>query len=286
MYPEVTSSDTPASTEHHDVAESRNGGEVMLHDMALRLHPQDTVAIAKTDLQPGTVLVLAGDAPGSPLRVAIRQFIPSGHKVALIERTPGQELYRYGQIIGFATQPIEPGEHVHTHNLGMQDLSRDYAFGVEAHPVDYVPAGERQTFRGYRRANGQVGTRNYVAVIGTANCSAHACREIAHHFTPERLAPYPNVDGVIALTHTIGCSMRPDGLDLEILRRTLAGMARHPNVGAHLLIGLGCETNQVAGLVENCGLRDGGPTSDPPPSLTIQDVGGLRKTVAAGSRPA
>lgn len=278
----MTASDRSASTEHQDVIGPSADGEVALHEVALRLHPQDPVAIARIDLQPGAVLNLADDGPGSPRRVTIRQFIPSGHKVALVERAPGQALCRYGQIIGFATQAIKPGEHVHTHNLGMQDLVRDYAFGVEAHPVDYVPAGERQTFRGYRRANEQVGTRNYIAVIGTVNCSAHACRQIAYRFTLERLAPYSNVDGVIALTHTVGCAMRPDGLDLEILRRTLAGMARHPNVGAYLMIGLGCETNQIADLAENYGLSNGGPTSAAPPSLIIQDMGGLRKTVTAG----
>ena len=264
-------------TDNVDVTALSSGGEVGLHDVALRLHLQDPVAIAKIDLQPGITLTLHANDVHPVLRVATRQFIPSGHKVALIELAQGQELRRYGQIIGFATQPIKPGEHVHTHNLGMHDFARDYAFGVEVRRVDYVPVSERRTFRGYQRANGQVGTRNYIAVIGTVNCSAHACREIAHHFTPERLAPYPNVDGVIALTHTIGCAMRPGGLDLTMLQRTLAGMSRHPNVGAHLLVGLGCETNQVADMVENVV-----PGSDGPPSLVIQDVGGLRKTVTAG----
>jgi altronate hydrolase len=262
-------------------------GEVPLHKVALRLHPQDHVAIARINLQPGTTLVLGNNDSGSLLRspirrVPIRQFIPSGHKVALIELAPGQEVRRYGQIIGFATQPIQSGEHVHTHNLGLQDFARDCAFGVESQPVDYVTASERRTFRGYRRANGQVGTRNYIAVIGTVNCSAHACREIARYFAPGRLAPYPNIDGVIALTHTIGCTMRPDGVDLIVLQRTLAGMARHPNVGAYLLIGLGCETNQTADLVQSYGLSSNGHADDGPLTLAIQDVGGLRKTVATG----
>jgi altronate hydrolase len=270
------------TTENIDFIEPSTGGEVPLPEVALRLHPQDHVAIAKVNLQPGAILILENNDSGSLLRTPLRQFIPSGHKVALTELAPGQELRRYGQIIGFATQPIQPGEHVHTHNLGMQDFARDYAFGIEARPVDYVPASERQTFRGYRRANGQVGTRNYLAVIGTVNCSAHTCREIAHYFTPERLAPYPNIDGVIALTHTTGCAMRPDSLDFIVLQRTLAGMAQHPNVGAYLLIGLGCETNQMADLVENYGLSRNGHPDDEPPTLAIQDVGGLRKTVAAG----
>lgn len=263
-----------------DFIESSIGGEVPLHEVALRLNPQDYVAIAKINLQPGTILILEDN--GSLLRVPIRQFIPSGHKVALIEFTPGRELRRYGQVIGIATQLIRPGDHVHIHNLGMQDVARDYAFGSEAQSVDYTPAGKRRTFQGYRRANGQVGTRNYIAVISTVNCSAHACREIAHHFTPERLASYPNIDGVIALTHTIGCAMGTDSLDFTVLQRTLAGMAQHPNVGAYLLIGLGCETNQIADLVEKYGLNNNGHPDGDPPMLAIQDMGGLQKTVAAG----
>jgi altronate hydrolase len=257
-------------------------GEVPLHEVALRLHPQDHVAIAKINLQHGIILILEDNDSGSLLRVPVRQFIPSGHKVALVELAPGQELCRYGQIIGFATQTIQPGEHVHTHNLGLQDFARDYAIAVEAQPVDYIPASERRTFRGYRRANGQVGTRNYIAVIGTANCSAHACWEIAHYFTSERLLPYLNIDGVIALTHTTGCSMRAGSPDFTVLQRTLAGMAQHPNVGAYLLVGLGCETNQIVDLVENYGLSGNDHANGGPPTLTIQDVGGLRKTVETG----
>jgi altronate hydrolase len=247
-----------------------------LSEVAIRLQPQDHVAIAKVNLQTGTILTLDNHEAGPPQEIPIQGFVPSGHKISLYEIRAGQEVRRYGQIIGFATQPIRPGEHVHTHNLGLQDFDRDYAFGVEVNPVNYVPASERRTFRGYQRANGQVGTRNYIAVIGTVNCSAHTCREMAHYFTAERLAAYPNVDGVIALTHTTGCATRAGGLDYTILQRTLAGMARHPNVAAYLIVGLGCETNQIADLVENYGLRVNGN------SLAIQDNGGIRKTVQAG----
>jgi altronate hydrolase len=265
-----------------DFIDPSPGGEVPFDEVALRLHPHDPVAIAKINLQPGAVLRLENNDSGSPQRIPIRRFIPGGHKVALAAMPPGRTVRRYGQIIGYATQTIRPGEHVHTHNLGMQDFARDYAFGVEATPVDYAPAGERMTFSGYRRASGQVGTRNYIAIIGTVNCSAHTCREIAHYFTPERLAPYPNIDGVIALTHTSGCAMRPGSLDFVVLQRTLAGMAQHPNVGAYLLVGLGCETNQLADLVDNYGLGRHGNTAKGPPTLAIQELGGIRKTVAAG----
>jgi altronate hydrolase len=249
-------------------------GVVPLHEVAIRLHPQDDVAIGKLALQVGTILDMGGDQ-----RIPVRQFIPSGHKIALRDLAPGQAMRRYGQIIGFTTQSVTSGEHVHTHNLAVQDFDREYVFGVEASPVAYVPESQRRTFLGYGRASGRAGTRNYIAVIATVNCSAHTIREIAHYFTPERLAGYPNVDGVIALAHVSGCATRVGGADQTLLQRVLAGMARHPNVGAYVLVGLGCESNQITELVENHHLDTNGSL---PPSLTIQESGGIRKTVQAG----
>jgi altronate hydrolase len=208
-------------------------------------------------------------------------LIPSGHKIALRAIAAGEPLRRYGQIIGFATQPIAPGDQVHSHNLAIGDFARDYRFCSDVQPVEYVPEAERRTFMGYPRADGRVGTRNYIAVLSSVNCSAHTVREIAHYFTPERLAAYPNVDGVIAIAHSSGCGIRMGGADYTILQRTLAGMARHPNVGGCLMVGLGCETNQVNELVDNYHLRLQSP-QQPPPSLTIQGEGGIRKTVQAG----
>lgn len=258
------------TTEQIDLVESFSGGEVPLHRAAIRLQPEDEVAIAKTGLQSGTTLIVGEN------RVAVQGFIPTGHKIALQPIAAGRPVRRYGQIIGFARHAIRAGEHIHTHNLEMGDFDRDYAFGQEVRPVEMLPPAARRTFMGFRRANGQVGTRNFIAVISTVNCAAHTCREIARHFTPERLEAYPNVNGVIALTHTSGCATRPGGLDYVVLQRTLAGMACHPNVAGFLLVGLGCETNQVADLVENYGLGSNGAT------LTIQENGGIRNTVQAG----
>jgi len=257
-------------------------GSVPLREVAVRLHPQDNVAIAKVNLQIGTMLILgAGEQP--PIQVPVRQPIPSGHKVALREIGAGAHVRRYGQVIGFATRTIRPGEHVHTHNVSVQDFARDYAFGVDVRPVTLVPECARRTFLGYHRADGRVGARNYVAVISTANCSAHTCREIAHYFTPERLAAFPNVDGVIALTHYSGCSISDGGPDYVVIQRTLAGMARHPNVGAAVIVGLGCETNQPGALVENYRLCSDDCVRAPClPPLVIQDLGGIRKTITAG----
>ncbi|MBN1876714.1 MAG: altronate dehydratase [Anaerolineae bacterium] len=223
-------------------------------------------------------------------QMPVGETIPPGHKIALQSLGMGDEVRRYGQLIGFATTSIARGTHVHIHNLGIGNLAHDYAFGADVRAVQFVPEGERRTFMGYPRVDGRVGTRNFIAVIATVNCSAHTVREIARHFTPERLAAYPNVDGVIALTHTSGCPLRDDTLE-----RVLAGMVRHPNVGGALLVGLGCETNQAGMLVaeyglcdcvvENCGHSDCGRNlafPHCPTTLVIQDLGGIRKTVAAG----
>ncbi len=266
-----------------DFVEATPIGSVPLQEMAIRLHRQDNVAVAKRNLQPGTTLRI--DLPlQAEIKVPVRRFIPNGHKIALETIAQGDAVRRYGQVIGFATQTINPGEHVHTHNLDARAFARDYVFGLEVQPVEYVPVHGRRTFLGYRRANGRVGTRNYIALISTVNCSAHTCREIAHYFTAERLAKYPNVDGVVALAHHAGCATRVGGPDYLLLQRTLAGMARNPNVGAYLLVGLGCESNQIGDLVERQHLAEAenGGVAQRPPSLVIQDVGGIRKTVEAG----
>lgn len=268
---------SPDSITFVDVAAPRI---VALDDVAIRLHPDDDVAIAKMHVQAGTMTQM-GDSPAT---LTIRRLVPSGHKIALRDLAEGAPVRRYGQVIGFATRSIAAGEHVHVHNLGVREFARDYAFGVDVAPVSYVPDAQRRAFLGYRRADGRVGTRNYIAVISSVNCSAHTAREIAHAFTPQRLAAYPNVDGVIALTHLSGCANRINGPDYVLLQRTLAGMARHPNIGAYVIVGLGCETNQVADLVQNHDLRalDDGGVAHTPPSFVIQGEGGIRKTIAAG----
>jgi altronate hydrolase len=267
-------------------------GSLPLSDAAIRLHPLDNIVIAKTSLQAGTRLT--NDQGG----LVVQQTIPSGHKLAVVPIAPGEVVRRYGQIIGFATRSIEAGDHVHSHNLSVGDFARDYAFGMDAKPIDLIPERDRRTFRGYRRDNGRVGTRNYLALISTVNCSAHVTRQIAQHFTPDRLAPYPHVDGVIALTHPYGCSTQVGGAEHRQLQRVLAGMALHPNVGAYVLIGLGCEVNQISDLVSviarSVKRDDAILSSDSgdcfaaarlamtPPALAIQDLGGTRKTIEAG----
>lgn len=228
----------------------------------LRLDPTDTVATALRALAPGE------DGATQP--------IPRGHKMALHPVARGQAVRKYAQVIGYAAEDIPAGAHVHTHNLEFRAVGAAYDFASNLRPV--APVAVPDTFMGYRRPNGRVGTRNYIAVLTSVNCSATAARMIARHFTPERLADYPNVDGVTAFVHGTGCAMGGDGTGFELLQRVLWGYARNPNVGGVIMAGLGCETMQIDWLVEAWGLKSG-PLFRP---MNIQDMGGLRRTVEAG----
>lgn len=236
----------------------------------IRLNPLDNVLIARLTLQQGLHLDVEA--------ITVRQSIPSGHKVATERVEQGQPLRRYGQIIGFASQVIEAGDHVHVHNVQMGDFARDYAFGVD---VRSMPSSEA-VFQGIVRADGRVATRNYIGILTSVNCSATVARAVADHFRrdihPDALADYPNIDGVVALTHGAGCAVDPSGEALGLLRRTLAGYAVHPNFAAVLIIGLGCETNQIESLLETQGLK----ASTQLRAFTIQGIGGTSKTIAAG----
>lgn len=242
-------------------------------DAIIRLHADDDVAVAKRRL-------LAGQAITDSLRA--RTDIPSGHKVALRDLAADQPIRKYGQIIGFATADIPAGAHVHTHNLGMRDFTRDYAWCADARPLTPPADPAPLTFAGYLRAGGEIGTRNYIAVISSVNCSAAVSRYVADHFrTDDFRRDHPNIDGVVAFTHKSGCGILPDE-PAQVLQRVLAGIARHPNIGGYVLIGLGCEVSQVQALVEQHHLTRGGPAGGAPSVLTIQQIGGVRKTVEAG----
>jgi len=244
----------------------------VLTEKAVVLRPEDDVAIAKSELAAGLVLE-DGEA-----RFAVRADIRPGHKVARHAVRCGQPVRRYGQVIGFATGDIEPGDHVHTHNLAFRAHQREYEFGTDVRPVDFYPPERMRTFDGYKRPDGRVGTRNYVAIVSTVNCSASVSRFVEDRFRDVQ-RDYPNVDGVLAVTHKSGCGMKSSGDDYDILQRVLAGYARHPNVAAYVIIGLGCEVNQAPVMIERQRLtlpvrRDGAP-----PVVTIQDSGGVRKAV-------
>lgn len=244
-----------------------------LPDIALLLHPSDSVAIARRAIKAGTQLSVG------PARLVARNDIPAGHKIALMDIDSSQPLRRYGQIIGFAKVPIRAGEHVHSHNLGLREVPREYHFSTDVKPVEYYPAEKMRHFQGYSRHDGRVGTRNYIALIPTVNCSATVCRYVVEHFRMHDFrGEFPNVDGIIALNHKGGCTMQP-GEPHQLLARTLAGFARHPNIFAYVMIGLGCEGNQISYVQRHQSLnvlQNGEPR---PEFLNIQDIGGLRKTV-------
>jgi altronate hydrolase len=235
------------------------------------LRPSDDVVIARKQLIDG--MLIAPD-------VHVRGLIPAGHKVAAHPIRQGDPVRRYGQIIGFASRYIEAGEHVHLQNLAMGSFLRDYAIGEDAHPTPAVQ--EPATFLGIRRADGRVATRNYLGVLTTVNCSATVARAVADYFRkdvrPEALANFPNVDGVVALTHSLGCAIDTDGEGLQVIRRTLSGYARHANFAGILIVGLGCETNQLDGIMSSGGLQ----ASLALTTMTIQGTGGTTKSVAAG----
>jgi len=238
----------------------------------IRIHAQDNVVIARSQLVGGTVLADEG--------VTVSGLVPPGHKVATQAIAKGQAVRRYDQIIGMATRDIAAGEHVHTHNLAFSDFAREHAPGAAAQPTAYV--AQPATFQGIVRADGQVATRNYIGVLTSVNCSATAARAIADYFRrdirPEALADFPNVDGVVALTHGMGCATASDGEELQVLRRTLGGYAKHPNFAAVLVVGLGCETNQISGLLTQEEMQVGPKLV----AFNIQETGGTRKTVDKG----
>ncbi len=232
----------------------------------VRLDRTDSVVVTTRHLEAGSMVE----------DVTTNARIPSGHKVATRNLALGDPVRKYAQIIGYATQPIEPGDHVHTHNVEFRNTSVNYEFATDHRPTK--PANSVDTFMGYHRDSGRVGTRNYIAVLTTVNCSATAARMIANHFTPDKLAEFPNVDGVVAFVHGTGCGMADSGDGFEALQRVMWGFAKHPNHAAVLMVGLGCEMNQIDWLLDAYGLKQS-PTFQ---TMNIQNVAGLRRTVEMG----
>jgi altronate hydrolase len=233
------------------------------------LHSSDNVAI--------TPVQLIGAVNVGNLKV--RGLVPAGHKIALVDIHTGDPVRRYNQVIGIASKLIKAGEHVHTHNLMMVKFDRDYEYGAD---VKLPPNYKQANFMGIRRSNGKVATRNYIGILSTVNCSATVAHGIADYFSPRNsqspLQKYPYVDGVIALTHSLGCGADMNGDGIKLLQKTIAGYASHPNFSAILLIGLGCEVNQIASLIKNSRIE--GMTNLK--VFNIQDIGGTKKSVSRG----
>ena len=237
---------------------------------AIRLHPNDNILIARADVGLGQALGIEG--------LTSRSQVPAGHKIASRAIVRGEPILKYSVTIGFAAADIAPGTLIHSHNLEFREFDRDYAHARDYKPVALVPADQRATFQGIVREDGRVATRNFIGVLSTVNCSATVIQKIAGWFTPERLAAFPNVDGVAAFSHGLGCGMEMTGEPMALLRRTLAGYARHPNLAGVLIVGLGCERNQLAGLLEESGLSAGPRLR----TFVMQDTGGTRRTIEAG----
>jgi altronate hydrolase len=256
-----------------DPGQSGDRREAAARARTLRLHPHDDVVIAKVALPAGTVV----DTEQGPVRLA--QDVRAGHKIAWRARAPGEPVLRYGQVIGVATAEIAAGAHVHVHNLTMAELHREYEVGCDARPVLLRPPDAVRRFEGYLRPDGRVGTRNYVAVVSTVNCSASVVRFVKERFR-DVSRDHPTIDGVVALTHRGGCGHVADGEDQQLLEQVLAGYATHPNVAAYVLVGLGCEVVQPVQLVHRRGLDRASPDRLPPVIL-VQEAGGVRKAVEA-----
>jgi len=248
-----------------------------LDDFALRLRESDDVAVIKRAVRAGTELL-----DGST-RLIVGRDIPPGHKLAVKAVPDGAPVRKYGQIIGFAKGNIQAGDHVHSHNLAVKDFAREYEFCVDARPVHFHPAEQMRFFPGYARPGGRVGTRNYVAVISSVNCSASVSHYVRDRFKTEDFRrDFPQVDGVIAFTHKSGCAIQP-GEPHQLLMRVLAGIARHPNIAGYVMIGLGCEVNQVQIIRKEFKLDELKPGEAAPSFLTIQSSGGVRRTVEAAT---
>jgi altronate hydrolase len=235
----------------------------------IRLSPDDNVVIAVDQITPGAQI--AGHAA--------TERVPRGHKMAIAAIAEGEPVRKYGQIIGFASKPIAPGQWVHEHNVGLHDFARDYRISEGAKNDEVLPPELRATFEGYVRPNGKTGTRNYIGILTSVNCSATAAKFIADEVNRSGLLDdFPEIDGVAAFVHGSGCGMAAYGEGWELLRRTQWGYATHPNLGGALMVGLGCEVFQIDRMKDEYGLVEG----DHFQTMTIQATGGTKKTVAEG----
>jgi altronate hydrolase len=241
----------------------------MTSPRAVRLSAEDNVVVAVDQITPGS---LVGD-------VTARERVPRGHKMASGAIADGEPVRKYGQIIGFASRAIAPGSWVHEHNVTLHDFARDYRFAEGARNDEILPPELRATFEGYLRPGGTTGTRNYIGVLTSVNCSATVAKFIAEAVNrSDILDDYPQVDGVVPFVHGTGCGMAAYGEGFDVLRRTQWGYATHPNLGAALMVGLGCEVFQIDRMKDEYGLVEG----DHFQTMTIQATGGTRKTVQEG----
>jgi altronate hydrolase len=238
--------------------------------LVIRLDAADNVVVARLEIPKGSAIPSEG--------VTTLQDVPLGHKIATRPIAKGEPVLKYKTIIGFAGEDIVPGTWMHSHNVLMDDFQKNYRFAEDYRPSELLPEAERATFMGFRRADGRIGTRNYIGVFITVNCSATVARRIAGYFDEERLADYPNVDGVVPFVHEQGCGMEMTGEPMDLLRRTLAGYIRHPNVAGALVCSLGCERNNLGRFFEEQSLATGKMLK----TVTMQQAGGTAAAIEEG----
>lgn len=241
-------------------------------DSSIRLNVADNVVVARTNIPAGTALAAES--------LSVRQDVSLGHKIATRVIAQGEPILKHDTLIGFAAEDIQPGDWVHSHNMVVDDFEKDYAFSSRYVETPVLPADERASFMGIKRADGRVGTRNYIGVFITVNCSATVARRIANYFDAERLEDYPNVDGVIPFIHDQGCGMEMSGEPMALLRRTLAGYIRHPNMAGALVCALGCERNNLAALFREESLSSGKLLK----TVTMQTIGGTAEAIESGKQ--
>ena len=236
----------------------------------IQLHPEDNLVVALSAHEKGASI---GEFGGST-----NAEIPAGHKVSTITIGMGQPVIKYGQIIGFASSDIKPGDHLHVHNVSMGDFDRDYAYGLAATKTDMVAKSDQASFQGYVRQNGKIGTRNYIGIITSVNCSATVAKQIAREAERQNLLEeHPNVDGIVPIVHGAGCCVNTEDESFNMLQRTVWGHVGHPNFAAVLLLGLGCETNQISSL-QSVYKQQLDPKHG---TMTIQSAGGTKATIEA-----
>lgn len=238
--------------------------------LVIRLDARDNVVVARTDIAAGTHVPEIG--------AVARQDVPAGHKLAAVAISSGAPVLKYATVIGYAGDDIAPGTWMHAHNVLMDEIQKDYRFGKDYASADLLPSQERARFMGIARPDGRVGTRNYIGVFITVNCAATVARKIAAYFDEERLAAFPNVDGVVPFIHQQGCGMEATGEPMDLLHRTLAGYVRHPNLAGALVCSLGCERNSLERFFADTALETGQMLR----TIRMQDIGGTAAAIAAG----
>lgn len=241
-----------------------------LSSSVIRLSKNDNVVVSRHTIEKDKFIEAEN--------ITVKTEIPSGYKIAIQNIKKGDPVIKYNTPIGYATEDIEPGTMIHSHNILFDQVDKDYAFARDYSPVKLIAPEKRKTFKGIIRENGKVGTRNYIGVFAVGNCSATVTRRIADYFTKEKLAQYPNVDGVIPFIHELGCGMEMTGPGMDLLRRTIAGYIRNPNISAAVVVALGCERNDAQVFFDSQNLQENSRLK----LLNMEKIGGTRKTVNCG----